>query len=84
MDLSTPLAGLRNADASFETSAAAIVQAFNGATVGGSSAAAGQSDRVDLSTDVVGLLKSHLDFEANLRVADVENGLNKSTFSVLG
>lgn len=83
MYLSTPLAGLRSADASFNTSAAAIVQAFNGATVGGSGAA-GQSDRVDLSTDVAGLLKSHLDFEANVQVADVENSLNKSTFSVLG
>ncbi|HEY3940832.1 MAG TPA: hypothetical protein VGL97_25620 [Bryobacteraceae bacterium] len=84
MDLSTPLAGLRNADTSFESSAAAIVQAFNGTTVGGSSAASGQSDRVDLSTDVAGLLKSHLDFEANAKVANLEDGLTKSTFSILG
>jgi hypothetical protein len=84
MDLSIPLAGLRSADANFDTSAAAIVQGFSGATVGGSSAAAAQSDRVDLSTGLAGLLNSRLAFEANVKVAEAENSLNKSTFSLLG
>ncbi len=78
MDLSIPLGGIQNAEASFNANARSIVQG----SLGAGGAAAG--DSVDLSTAVVGLLSSSLSFQANVKVASVEDNLTQNQFSLLG
>ena len=83
MDLSIPAAGMQSASAAFETAANSLTQVFQnptnplpaGSTVG---------DSVELSTSVASLLKSNLDFTANVKMEIVENQMQQSTFSVFG
>jgi hypothetical protein len=82
MDLSIPAAGMSSASAAFDFAASAITQAFNN-TGNSSSSSSATGDSVDLSTAVAGLLKSKLDFMANVNLEIVENHMNQSTFSVL-
>jgi hypothetical protein len=42
------------------------------------------SDSVDLSTAMASLLKSNLDFMANIKMEIVESQMNQSTFSLIG
>jgi hypothetical protein len=82
MNLSIPAAGLQTASAAFEAAASGIAQAFQGS---GDPTSAGSTlgDSVDLSTQVASLIKSNLDFLANVKVEIIENATNKSTFSLI-
>ncbi len=84
MDLSTPLAGIQQASANFESASSALVQAFNSPVNNGSSASKAGGDSVDLSESVASLLNSKRAFSANIATEIVENDLTKSTFSLLG
>jgi hypothetical protein len=73
IDFSTPLAGLNAATASLNK------VAENVASYGGNA-----GDSVDLSSNAVALLQAKNDFVANLKVAQTEDQLTKSTLSILG
>jgi flagellar hook protein FlgE len=47
------------------------------------SGAAGRGDAVDLSTDAVNLIQAKSDFEANIKVLEVADELNKSAIDLL-
>jgi hypothetical protein len=83
MDLSISAAGIQNASAAFEAAASGITQAFQSA---GNPLTEGStmSDSVDLSTAMASLLKSNLDFMANIKMEIVESQMNQSTFSLIG
>jgi len=83
MDFSTPTAGMQSASAAFDSAANAITQAFSNSASDPLSAGSTMGDSVDLSTAVAALLKSNLDFTANIKMAIVENQMNQSTFSIL-
>jgi hypothetical protein len=78
MNLSIPLSGIQTADAAFDSAARSVVQAFAGGTPGQA------EDSVSLSSAVTGLLTSSLDFTANVKVAIVEDNLDKNALSILG
>jgi flagellar hook protein FlgE len=83
MDLSIPVNGMQQAEGAFNSSATSIMRAFQGSTTTGGSAPT-SGDTVDLSTAVTGLVTSKQDFQANVKVAQVEDSLTKSLFSLLG
>ncbi len=76
MDLSIPLGGLQKADQAFDSAASAITQSFNGNQ-------GRQGDTAQLSDKVISLLSSKAAFKTNEKVAQVEDNLNQSTFSIL-
>ncbi len=84
MDLSIPAAGMASASAAFETAANNISTAFINATSNPLSAGSTMSDSVSLSTTMAELMKSQLDFSANVQTAIVDNQMNQSMLSVLG
>jgi hypothetical protein len=84
MDLSVPAAGMQTASAAFDSAAQSIAQAFNGGRPTQLGNAANQGDSADLSMAVAGLLKSKLDFMANVQLAVVEDSLTTNSLSVLG
>jgi hypothetical protein len=82
MNFSIPAAGLQSATAAFESAANGITQAFQSA---GNPLTEGSTlgDSVDLSTQMASLLKSNLDFQANIKTELVDKELTQSTFSLL-
>ena len=83
MNLSIPVEGMQQAENSFNSSASSITKAFQGNnTAPGGGATSG--DTVDLSTAVTGLITSKQEFLANVKVAQVEDNLTKSLFSLMG
>jgi hypothetical protein len=82
MDMSIPAAGLQSASAALEAAANGLNQVFqngfNPLTAGST-----MGDSVDLSTQVVSLMKSNLDFEANVKLELIDNQINQSTFSLI-
>jgi hypothetical protein len=83
MDLSIPLAGIQKADTAFDSAARSITDTSLGIQLP-SIGHPGGGDSVDLSTAVVNLLSSTLSFEANVKVASLEDNLTKNELSVLG
>ncbi len=83
MNFSIPAAGMQSASAAFETAANGINQAFEGV---GNPLTAGSTmgDSVSLSTQMASLMKSNLDFQANVKMELVDNEMSKSTLSMVG
>jgi hypothetical protein len=83
MNFSIPAAGMQAASAAFESAANGLNQVFQkglnpltqGSTMG---------DSVDLSSAVTGLMKSNLDFTANVKMELIDSQMSQSTFSLLG
>ena len=76
MDLSIPLAGLQAQSAAFDTAARGIVRSSgNSISV---------ADGLDLSGSAIAMLQAKVGFEADVRTADVEQEMDKSTLSMLG
>jgi flagellar basal body rod protein FlgC len=84
MNLSIPAAGMQAASQAFEAAATNISRAFSSAMSNPLSAGSTTADYVDISASIVALLKSNLDFDANVKVEIVENEMNQSTFSIMG
>jgi flagellar hook protein FlgE len=82
MNLYIPVEGIRQAEASFNSSAASITRAFQGNTTANSSGSP-SNDTVDLSSAVTGVITAKQDFLANVKVAQVEDNLTQSSFSLL-
>jgi flagellar hook protein FlgE len=82
MNLSIPVEGIRQAENSFSSSAASITRAFQANTSANSSGSP-SSDTVDLSSAVTGLISAKQDFLANVHVAQVDDNLTRSSFSLL-
>lgn len=83
MDFSIPAAGMQNASAAFEAAANGLNQVFQNASnplTRGST----MGDSVDLSTTMAALLKSNLDFTANVNMELIDNQMTQSTFSLVG
>ncbi len=74
---------MQSASAAFETAANSFTQVFQNST-NPLTAGSTMGDSVDLSTSVASLLKSNLDFTANVKMEMVENQMQQSTFSVFG
>ena len=83
MNFSIPAAGMQSASAAFEAAANGITQAFQSA---GNPLTAGSTmgDSVSLSTQMASLIKSNLDFTANVQMEIVDNEMSKSTLSLVG
>jgi hypothetical protein len=82
MNFAIPAAGMQSASAAFESAANGLNQAFQNA---GNPLTSGSTigDSVDLSAQMVSLLKSNLDFTANVKVEMVDNQMTQSTFSMI-
>ena len=78
MNISNALAGLENASASFDSASASLLQSLTPATAGAA------QDSLQLSEAMVGLLKSQINFSANIATEIVENSLNRTALSVVG
>ena len=72
IDFSTPLEGLDRATSTLNQAAAKIA---NLNTPG---------DSVDLSTEMVSLLRARTDFEANTKVIQTEDQMTRSLFDIAG
>jgi hypothetical protein len=83
MNFSIPATGMQSASAAFEAAANGLNQVFQNAS-NPLTAGSTMSDSIDLSTQMVSLLKSNLDFTANVKMAEVENQMNQNTFSIVG
>ena len=66
--------------AAFDVAAGGIVRSSND-SIGGSQSAA---DGLDLSGSAVALLQAKLGFESDVKTAEVEQEMDKSTLSMLG
>ena len=85
MDLSIPVSGMQAASTAFDAAAGGIARSsLSGSNSSTQNAPTAPADSSDLSTSAVALLQAKLGFEANVRVAKVEDEMDKSTFSVLG
>lgn len=83
MDFSIAAAGMQSASAAFENAANGLTRAFQSANnplTEGST----MGDSVSLSTAMVGLMKSNLDFTANVKMELVDSEMSQSTMSILG
>ena len=74
---------MQAASAALETAANGLNQVFQNASNPLTSGST-MGDSVDLSTAMLGMLKSNLNFTANVKMAVVENSMARSTFSILG
>lgn len=83
MDFSIPAAGMQNASAAFEAAANGLNQVFQNAT-NPLTAGSTMGDSVDLSTAMAALLKSNLDFTANVKMELIDSQMAQSTFSLVG
>jgi hypothetical protein len=83
MNFSIPAAGMQAASAALESAANGLNHVFQNASNPLTSGST-MGDSVDLSTAMLGMLKSNLDFTANVKTAVVENSMAQSTFSILG
>ncbi len=83
MNFSIAAAGMQSASDAFETAANRLNQAFQSA---GNPLTAGSTleDSVSLSTTVAGLMKSNLDFAANVKMELVDNEMSQNTLSMVG
>jgi hypothetical protein len=83
MNFSIAAAGMQSASAAFETAANGLNQVFqngfNPMTAGST-----MGDSVSLSSAMAGLMKSNLDFTANVKMEMVDNEMSQSSLSVLG
>ncbi len=82
MNFSIAAAGMQTASAAFESAANGINQAFQSAT-NPLTAGSTMADSVDLSTQMASLLKSNLDFTANVKMELVDSEMSQSTFSMV-
>ena len=85
MDFSIPLGGMQVESTAFDAATRGIAHSF----LPGSEGSAGSShsmaaDSLDQSRSEVALLQAKVGFEANARLATVEDEAEQSTFSILG
>jgi hypothetical protein len=83
MNFSIPAGGMQNATAAFESAANGLTQAFQSANnplTEGST----MGDSVSISTQMASLMKSNLDFTANVQMEMIESNMSQSTLSVVG
>ena len=78
MDLSIAAAGMQAQSTAFDTAARGIARSFVP-----SSGAEPQGDSVDLSASAVALLQAKTGFEANVKTAELEDDMMKSTLSMV-
>jgi hypothetical protein len=83
MNFSIAAAGMQNASAAFESAANGLNQAFQSAS-NPLTAGSTMADSVSLSTTMASLLKSNLDFTANVKMELVDNEMSQSTMSIVG
>ncbi len=74
---------MQNASAAFESAANGLNQAFQSAS-NPLTAGSTMADSVSLSTTMASLLKSNLDFTANVKMELVDNEMSQSTMSIVG
>ena len=83
MNFSITAAGMQSASAAFESAASGNSQAFQSASNPVTSGST-MGDSVSLSTQMASLMKSNLDFTANVKMELVDNAMSKSTLSMVG
>jgi flagellar basal body rod protein FlgC len=76
VDMSFPLSGMTRAESRLEVTASRIARA--------PLTAASPEDTVDLSAEMIALLASRNDFEANVKVAQRFDEVNRSLLDILG
>jgi long-subunit fatty acid transport protein len=76
VDMSFPLSGMARAESRLEVSASRIARA--------PLSAATRADTVDLSAEMIALMTSRNDFEANVKVAQTFDEVNQSLLDLLG
>ena len=83
MDFSIPLGGMQAESTAFDAAARGIAHSFLPGSNSGTSHSTA-ADSLDLSASTVALLQAKVGFEANARLATVEDEMEQSTFSTLG
>jgi flagellar hook-associated protein FlgK len=76
IDFTTPLQGMRNAEARLDVTASRLARQPFHATQQG-------SDTVDLSSEMVDLMRERNDFSTNVKVVRTEDQLLRTTLSLI-
>jgi hypothetical protein len=84
MDFSIPIAGMQAESKAFDTAASGIAREVLPASNNPAGSGQRMSDRLDLSSSAVALLQAKFGFESDVRTAEIENELYKSTLSIVG
>jgi flagellar basal body rod protein FlgC len=84
MDFSIPAAGMQAESTAFDAAASGIARSSLPPSDNRTGSGQSAPDNLDLTTSAIALLQAKFGFEADVKTAEVENEMTKSTLSIVG